>query len=136
MILADTSAWVEYDRAGETSAARRMRALIARTDDLAVTESVIMEVTAGARSDRQETDLRRLLARFELLKFDPTVDFDAATTMYRRCRQVGVTPRGLIDCTIAAVALRNGATLLAWDADFARIADVIGISLDRASLRP
>jgi predicted nucleic acid-binding protein len=46
-----------------------------------------------------------------------------------------VTPRGLLDCTIAAVAWRHGATLLAHDADLDCVAGVIGIELDGASLR-
>jgi predicted nucleic acid-binding protein len=36
----------------------------------------------------------------------------------------------MIDCMIAAVALRHGATLLAFDVDMNRLAEVIGISLD------
>lgn len=58
-------------------------ALIANTDDVAVTEPVIMEVIAGARSDEREQDLRRLMQRFPLLPFDPGIDFDAATRVYR-----------------------------------------------------
>jgi predicted nucleic acid-binding protein len=55
--------------------------------------------------------------------------------IYRRCRRAGVTPRGMVDCMIAAVAWRHRATLLAYDADLDRLARVIGIDLDRASLR-
>jgi predicted nucleic acid-binding protein len=36
---------------------------------------------------------------------------------------------------IAAVAWRRGATLLAWDADLDRVAGVVGIDQDEASLR-
>ena len=100
-----------------------------------MTEPVVMEVLAGARDDRRETDLRRLLLRFELLPFDPASDFDGAVRIYRRCRAAGVTPRGLIDCMIAAVTWRREATLLAHDADLTRVAAVIGIELDAASLR-
>lgn len=94
-----------------------------------------MEVLAGARSDKREDDLRRLLLRFRLLPFDAAADFDGAMRIYRRCRKAGVTPRGLIDCMIAAVAWRSGVTVLAHDADLGRLAGVIGIELDRASLR-
>jgi predicted nucleic acid-binding protein len=37
---------------------------------------------------------------------------------------------------IAAVALRTHATLLAHDVDFARIAHVLDLTLDAASLHP
>jgi predicted nucleic acid-binding protein len=101
-----------------------------------VTEPVVMEVLAGARTDGREVELRRLLLRFHLLPFDPAADFDGAVTVYRQCGQVGVTPRGLIDCMIAAVAHRHGATLLAHDADMSRVADVAGITMDPASHTP
>jgi len=100
-----------------------------------VTQPVVMEVLAGARDDRREADLRRLLERFELLSFDAVADFDGAARIYRRCRAAGITPRGMVDCMIASVAWRREATLLAHDADMDRVARVIGIELDEASLR-
>ncbi|MGI8937919.1 MAG: type II toxin-antitoxin system VapC family toxin [Iamia sp.] len=133
MILADTSAWVEFDRATEGPVDRRLTDLIAGEASVAVTEPVIMEVVAGARTDDREQDLRRLLGRFDLLRFDAVVDFDAAARIYRACRRVGVTPRGMVDCMIASVALRHGATLLAQDADLTRVADVVGLPLDPAT---
>jgi predicted nucleic acid-binding protein len=134
MILADTSAWVEYDRATGSAADRRITELITTDGPLMFTEPVLMEVVAGARSDAREEDLRRMLLRFGLAHFDAVTDFDAATRIYRRCRQAGVTPRGMVDCMIAAVAYRRALALLAWDADMFRVAEVIGIELDEASL--
>jgi len=135
VILADTSAWVEYDRATDSGADRRVTELIATDGPLMVTEPVLMEVLAGARSDAREADLRRLLLRFEFAPFDAVTDFDAAARIYRRCRRVGVTPRGMVDCMIVAVAHRRGAALLSWDVDIDRVAQVIGVELDEASLR-
>jgi predicted nucleic acid-binding protein len=132
VILADTSAWVEYDRATGSPADLRLAELIAADSPIAVTEPVIMEVLAGARSDAREADLRRLLLRFHLYRFDAVADFDAAARIYRRCRRAGITPRGLVDCMIAAVAWRTKATLLAGDADLGHVARVIGLELDRA----
>lgn len=135
-ILADTSAWVEYDRATGSRVDHRLRDLIATEGPVAVTEPVLMEVLAGARSDEGEADLRRLLLRFRLLPFETPTDFVGAARVYRRCRAVGVTPRGLIDCMVATVVLRTGASLLSQDADLARVAQVIGVELDGQSFRP
>lgn len=135
MILADTSAWVEYDRATGSAVDQRLTRLIEADGPLSVTAPVVMEVLAGARSDAREADLRRLLLRFDMVPFDPVVDFDAAVRIYRRCRRAGVTPRGMVDCMIASVAWRRGAALLAYDADLDRVARVIGIDMDDASLR-
>jgi predicted nucleic acid-binding protein len=129
VILVDTSAWVEYDRGTGSAADRRLTELIADDADLAVTEPVVMEVLAGARADGRADDLRRLLLRFGLLRFDAVVDFEAAARIYRACRGVGVTPRGLVDCMIASVAQRNEAVLLALDADLSRVAGVVGIAM-------
>lgn len=129
MILVDTSAWVEFDRATASPVDNRLTELIATSDDVAVSEPIIMEVLAGARNDRQERDLRRLMDRFTLLRFDAPVDFDGATRIYRACRRAGVTPRGMVDCMIAAVALRSGASLLTADSDLDHVARVMKIQL-------
>jgi len=135
VILADTSAWVEYVRGTGSAADQRIAELIAEDGPLMVTEPVLMEVLAGARSDAREADLRRLLLSFGFVPFDAVTDFEAAARIYRRCRQAGVTPRGMVDCMIVAVAYRRGAALLSWDVDVDRVARVIGVHLDEASLR-
>lgn len=129
MILVDTSAWVEYDRATGSPVDARLTRLIADGGPVAVTEPVVMEVLSGARDDSRQDDLRRLLARFPLLGFDPVADFEGAVRIYRTCRRQGVTPRGLIGCLIANVAMRNGASLLAHDRDLAAIASVLALEL-------
>jgi predicted nucleic acid-binding protein len=53
VILADTSAWVEYDRATGSSVDRRLTDLIETGGRLAVTQPVVMEVLAGARDGRR-----------------------------------------------------------------------------------
>lgn len=134
MILADTSAWVEYDRATGSTVDQRLEELIRDQGQLAVTEPVVMEVVAGCRTDEREGDVRRLLARFTLLRFDAIADFDAAARIYGQCRRAGITPRGMVDCLIASVAHRHQATLLAADRDLSRVATIVGIDLDGASI--
>lgn len=90
-----------------------------------------MAVMAGARDDRSERDLRRLMERFVLLRFDAAVDFDGAARIYRTCRRVGITPSGLVDCMIASVAFRHGASLLAADADLERVGQIVGVALEK-----
>ena len=88
-----------------------------------------MEVLAGARTDERSRDLRRLLTSFRWIAAHPVADFEGAALLYRQCRSVGVTPRGLIDCMIVTISLRSGAALLAVDGDFAAIADVVPLQL-------
>lgn len=130
MILADTSAWVEFDRATGSSVDLRLTELITDGGPLAVTEPVAMEVLGGVQDDHRRNDLNRLFHRFDWLPFRAEIDFVAAADIYRACRRTGVTPRGFIDCMIAQVALRSGASLLARDVDLERLADVVGVQLE------
>ena len=130
MILADTSAWVEYDRATGSIIDQTMTSLITEGGtDLAVTEPVLMEVLAGAKDESRHSDLERLLQSFQWLSADPVADFAGAARAYRACRAGGITPRGLIDCMIASIAIRTGAQLLAADKDFADMARILPLQL-------
>lgn len=129
MILADTSAWIEYDRATESAVDLRLTARLESGDPVAATEPVLMEVLAGARSDQDAGRLRRLLVSNDWLPVYPR-DFDSAATIYRACRQAGLEPGGTTDCLIAAVALRTDVAVLAADGDFASIAKVVALRLD------
>ena len=133
MILVETSAWVEYDRATESTVDRRLTELITVGADIAMTEPVLMEVLAGARDDRSWSQLRRLLTSFRWISADPVVDFEGAARVYRSCREAGITPRGLIDCMIASIALRTDSPVLTVDRDFVRIADVMPLQFDPAT---
>lgn len=130
MILADTSAWVEFDRATGSPVDHRLTGLI-QTGELAVTEPVLMEVLAGARDANSAARLRRLLTSFGWIPAEAQTDFEAAAKVYRDCRAAGITPRGLLDCMIAAIAIRSGSALLATDADFAVMATVVPLALDQ-----
>ena len=76
-----------------------------------------MEVLAGARDESQLRSLRGLLARAAVM---PTraADYEDAARLYRLCRRQGETVRKLIDCLIAAVAIRADIAILHFDADF------------------
>ncbi len=130
MILVDTSAWVEFDRASGSGVDNRLTALIRlHGDEVAVSEPVLMEVLAGARDDVRHNDLRRLLTSFQWLPADPVADFEGAAKVYRSCRAAGITPRGPLDCMIVSIALRTGSQLLCADRDFEQIATVLPLEL-------
>lgn len=131
MILVDTSAWVEYDRATSSPADQRLAKLIADGgEEVAVSEPVLMEVLAGARDEQRHQDLRRLLTSFVWIPANPVADFEGAARIYRGCRAAGITPRGLIDCMIVNIAIRSGSTLLTADHDFQQIARVVPVRID------
>lgn len=118
MILADTSAWVEFLRATGSPIHRRVHDLVADGLELRTTDVVIMELLAGAVSQDEHARIRRLLYRFDLLAVEGPGDYEAAAELYRTCRRAGETVTKMTDCLIAAVVLRTGASLLQRDADF------------------
>jgi predicted nucleic acid-binding protein len=129
MILVDTSAWVEFLRDTGSSACVRVEELLA--DEIATCDPVRMEVLAGARDERHLQDLRGLLARTTLVATLPT-DYEEAAALYRICRRRGETVRRLMDCLIAALAIRADLPLLQTHADFDILARHGGLALDRA----
>ena len=63
---------------------------------------------------------------------DPVADFEGAAAVYGACRADGITPRGLTDCMIVSIALRGGSSLLSADRDFARMARILPIRVERS----
>jgi hypothetical protein len=122
VILVDSSAWIEFQRATGSSAHLRLRAAVESDEELATTGLVILEILAGARDERHAHDLRRLLDRCTFLALEEPSDHETAASLYRACRRGGKTIRRLPDCLIAAVAIRAGAELLHQDSDFNAIA--------------
>jgi predicted nucleic acid-binding protein len=129
VILVDTSVWIEFQRASGSASHLRFRDLLIEGAPIAFTDPVAMEFVSGAKNAAAAERLERMLNYFEMLPFDAPVDFSTATQIYRRCRAHGITPRGFIDCMIAAVALRNGAAILTQNTDLEKIATVMGIEL-------
>jgi predicted nucleic acid-binding protein len=128
VILIDTSAWIEFLRDTGSAVCDRVDALL--DDDIATCHPVRMELLAGARHDRHLSDLRGLLARGSLISTPPT-DYEDAASLYRSCRRGGETVRKLIDCLIAAAAIRTSTPVLHWDRDFEVLARYTPLQLDR-----
>lgn len=122
MILPDSSAWIHLlERTGRPTH-RALSRLLAEEAELSVTEPVVMEVLAGARTDRELARTRRILLRLPMLRVGGLDTYERAATIHRNCRAKGETVRSAVDCLIAAVALREGASVLHDDRDFDVIA--------------
>jgi predicted nucleic acid-binding protein len=115
VILIDTSAWVEFLRDTGSTVCDRVDVLLA--DNTATCHPIRMELLAGARDEQHLTDLRGLLARASLIPTEPA-DYEHAAALYRMCHRRGETVRKLIDCLIAATAIRTSTPVLHLDGDF------------------
>jgi len=122
VILVDSSAWVEFLRQTGSSTNRKLASLLAEGQQLAWTDMVALEVLAGARDDADRDRLQRLVYSHTLLPVRGPIDYENAAELFRVCRRGGETPRGLVDCLVAAVAIRSGVEVLSDDSDFEVIA--------------
>jgi predicted nucleic acid-binding protein len=118
VILVDTSAWIELLRASGHPAHLTLRHHLARRSPIAATEPVIMELLAGAKNPREHSRLRARLMVLPRLSVRGLADFEAAAQLFRICRAKGATVRRLMDCLIAAVAIREDVSILHNDRDF------------------
>jgi predicted nucleic acid-binding protein len=127
VILVDTSAWVEFLRDSASPVCARVDELL--DGEIATCHPIRMEVLAGARDERHLGDLRGLLARASLLPTGP-VDYEDAAALFRACRRGGDTVRKLIDCLIAATAIRADVPVLHADTDFEALARHTALRID------
>lgn len=126
MILIDSSAWVEFLRGTGSGVCEEVDRLL--DSEIAVSDPVLMEVLAGGRNPQHVVQLRALLGRASM-HHCCAEDYESAAAIYRHCRQSGETVRRLIDCLIAAVAIREQLPLLHQDADFEVIARHTALAL-------
>lgn len=115
MIVVDTSAWIEFLRDTGSPVCKKLSRSLDK--DLAVSDPIRMELLAGARNEAHLEQLRRLLARYTHIHSIPA-DYELAGILYRQCRANGETVRKLMDCLIAAIAIRQELPLMHQDGDF------------------
>lgn len=122
MIVADSSAWIDYLRDRDTPTVDALDGAI-RQGIAVLCEPVWAEVMRGVRDDRDRDRVERTLAGFDVI---PTQreDWENAVTIARFAQQHGVGIRSFMDCVIAGIVVRTGATLLHNDVDFERIGSV------------
>lgn len=124
--LIDSSAWIEYLRKTDSPADHAVDKLIkAQPLQVLMTEPIRFELLAGAPDAHAYLQLQAVLGRFPQTPVDAATDWDSAVVVFRSVRERGKPVRSLLDCLIAAVAIRTGATLVHRDADFTAIADVM-----------
>jgi predicted nucleic acid-binding protein len=115
MVLADTSAWVEYLRRTGSMTHGEMRKLVDHAEPVATCDPIVAELLAGAGDEKRHDRLRRFLLRFDLLAVRGLDDYERSADLLRTCRAAGEQSPGLIDCLIATVAIRTGSSLLHHD---------------------
>jgi len=92
-----------------------------------VPDVVLMELLIGTTDESKAGVRRRLLQRFDIEPLAPLRDAEDAAAIHRRCRRGGDTVRSLIDCQVAAMALRMGVVVAHRDRDYETIRTHCGL---------
>lgn len=126
-MIVDTSVWIEFFRAPDSKASRWVADRIGDETSLVVPEMVLMELLIGTTDETTASVRRRFLQRFSIQPLAPVRDAEDAAAIHRRCRRGGKTVRSLIDCLVAAMALRLDLPVAHRDRDFDVIAGQCGL---------
>jgi predicted nucleic acid-binding protein len=118
LIVVDTSAWVELIRATGSTVHQRLESAIVAREPLAVTELVVAELLAGARTPKHRSQVRNMALSLPVLRLRGLAAYEAAAALYRACRDRGETLRGITDCLVAVPAIEARAPVLHLDRDF------------------
>jgi predicted nucleic acid-binding protein len=122
VILVDSSAWIDFFRATGSNVGERLKSLVRTGEDLATTDPIALELLVGALGPEGRRRVRSALAACRSLSVRSPYDWEDAVGVHLACRRGGETPRGMLDCLIAAVAIRHDVPILAADRDFEMIA--------------
>lgn len=126
MIVADSSALIEYFRRGGSAAVQDAVAAAIAEDALAFNGIIFVEVVGFAADERERRALLATFGAFRRLVLDDA-DFELAAGLGCELRRRGQTVPST-DLIIAACAIRAGAELLHVDAHFDEIAGVSALA--------
>ncbi len=117
MIVADSSAWIEFFNATGSWQGLHLRASL-REETVIVGDLVLCEVLRGFRDDAQAARAKAAMQKCALRRM---VDFDVASDAamhFRYLRGKGLTIHKTIDLLIGTFCLHNDLPLLHADRDF------------------
>ncbi|HKZ82407.1 MAG TPA: PIN domain nuclease [Anaerolineae bacterium] len=117
MVIVDTTVWIDYLNGISTSQADWLDTELAR-QRLGLTDLILCEVLQGVRDERQATQTRHELLKFEVFETGGVQLAITAAQNYRRLRARGRIVRKTVDCLIATFCLVNDHALLHNDRDY------------------
>jgi predicted nucleic acid-binding protein len=126
VILVDSSVWIDYFRGRPTAQTDLLEGLL-DSQELAIGDLILTEVLQGCKLDKEFNEVRRLLARLDLIVLGGEDVMIEAAKNYRKLRNLGVTVRGTIDVVLATRCIVSGHQLLHSDRDFDAFEQHLGL---------
>ena len=130
MIVADTSAWIDYFRgvvAPHTDALDRALS----ESRIIIGDLILVELLQGFSSEREFQIAKQLMEGLEYRDFVGRDMAMAAAQNYRVLRRQGITVRKTIDVLIATFCMENGFGLIHNDRDFDPMEQLLGLRVLR-----
>lgn len=119
--LADTSLWISFARDKSPAALKQLVTPFLDALDAVLIEPVVFEVMAYANTS-DKSKLEQTFIRTPLMATPPDLWIKAAE-LGQLCRQAGIVI-GAVDLLIAASAIHHQLTLVTFDQDFQRLANL------------
>jgi len=117
VVIVDTTVWIDYLNGVSTAQTDWLDAELAR-QRLGLTDLILCEVLQGVHDERQATQTRQELLKFEVFETGGIQLAIAAAQNYRNLRARGRTVRKTVDCLIATFCLIDDHALLHNDQDY------------------
>jgi predicted nucleic acid-binding protein len=130
VIVADTSAWIDYFRgvvAPHTDALDRALS----ESRIIIGDLILVELLQGFSSEREFQIAKQLMEGLEYRDFVGRDMAMAAAQNYRALRRQGITVRKTIDVLIATFCMENGFGLIHNDRDFDPMEQLLGLRVLR-----
>lgn len=131
MIVADTSAWIDYFK-GVLAPLTEVLDREPSRNRIVTGDLIIAEFLQGFRDEKDYLEARRVMDRLEYRDLVGKEIAVAAAMNYRTLRKNGITVRKTIDVLIATFCIENDFELIHNDRDFDGMETLLGLRVRRS----
>lgn len=126
MIIADTSAWIDYVRGVDAPHTDVLDRELEQSR-IATGDIIIAEFLQGFREERDFEEGKKIMEALQYYDLvGQTIALQAAQN-YRILRKNGITPRKTVDLIIGTFCIENGFALIHNDKDFDPMERILGL---------
>ncbi len=130
MIVADTSAWIDYFRGIDAPHTRALDRELLR-DRVVTGDLILAEFLQGFRKGKDVLEAKKIMDCLEYRDFVGKEIALKTASNFRLLRKKGVTVRKTIDVIIATFCIENGFPLIHNDRDFDSMEKHLGLTVIR-----
>lgn len=130
MIVADTSAWIDYFNGVLAPHTDRLDSDL-ETDIIIIGDLIIAELLQGFKTDKEYNTAKKIIEKFEYRDFVGKEIAMKTANNYRYLRKNGITVRKTIDVIIATFCIENEYQLIHNDKDFDPLEEHLGLKVRR-----